>query len=338
MRVIKFYILFQLLFLKNFYSQKYQDFSLPVPEQKISFSNYNLIKIIDQRTDTFNIGFALTESKKKAKLVRSEVPLAHQLQNFLDNYSVEQKDGELLLQLRKIKFVYYSSSEEEIGYFFFRANIYSKKNDNYENIITIDTILKVSKLDPVKNIKQSASELFRDFFLRSLTISAPGKNKKTYFEILKTDSIEKSNLKVYKESKFVNGVYMNFNSFKNQIPDYPNAKIIFSHGKIKKVKFININKSITTADPASIFAIVEKGNIYISTLSGFVPLIKKNNDFFFIDNGYISHDESDMSFTTTQLSVIDKTTILASDRKIYFEVKLDHIDGSFMRCKNIETH
>ena len=81
MRVIKFYILFQLFFYGNLFCQSEKsDFKIIIPN-KIPFSFYKYIRVLDMRNDTSNIGFVITKGFNNTALVVPEISLQEQIQN-----------------------------------------------------------------------------------------------------------------------------------------------------------------------------------------------------------------------------------------------------------------
>ncbi len=344
MRVIKIYIFFQIVFIGNIFSQGSEDFNLKLPNTKISFSNFNILNVIDQRSDTTNIGFLYGTILNKTIFVQPSIPFSYQLQSIVYQSSDSSNSGELLIQIRKMKFIQRTSLYDDNAIFFFRANLYKKTENNFEKLAYIDTLLIVPNSDPIKTIKGEASNVVTNFLLKNMQILPVDEKKQSYFEVLKIDSIEKSKLKAYCVSEYINGVYMNFESFKNQSPNYTTTKIKFKNKSIKKVKILNAEGKKIKLQNKEIFAVVENGKIHISAEYGYCTLYRFNGDFYFIGRAKVSRDPVESVLLAVFLPavplIIAAPAIIAASQsnKPYFEIKIDHVDGSFMRVKQLNSY
>lgn len=343
MRVIKFYIIFNLVFFANLFSQNNEDFDLKIPDNKIENSNYNSIRLLDIRSDTTNMGFVYGNAFKNTLLVQPTLPLSFQIQNLIKDIP-NSKEGELLLQIRKLKFIQRSGKATDNSFFFFRACLYTKEKNAYSKLNYIDTIL-ITPNDHSKNLKDEAAMIIKDFVLKNL-IALPNENESySYFEILKADSIEKTKIKAYNCSeKYTDGIYSSFESFKKQEPDHTNATLIFRRNSLKKIKLKNEVGKKTTLNNKDVFVVIEKGKMYVSAEFGYCTLYKYNGDFYFIGPGIIPRNLAEKILTGVLVPVALLTNphllpiSAGKPKKGDFEIKVDHIDGSFMRCKQIKTY
>jgi hypothetical protein len=343
MRVIKFYILFQFIFFGNLFSQEeFVDFSISEPKH-ISYFDYRLIKVTDQRTDTSNVGFIYGTILKRLAYVQPSVSLKDQLQTAITYIADSTGNGELLLQVRKMKFIQRTNEYDDNGVFFFRANLYSKNNTVYTKIACIDTLLVVPNSEYPITFTKKAGQLVSDFVFNNSYKQIQNKNW-SYHDIIKIDSVEKSQAKAYCVGDYTNGVYTSFDSFKKQTPDFKASKLKFRSITLKKVYKNNSENKSIKVDVRNVFAVVEKGNIYISTEYGFRTLYKFDGDFYFIGKGSRNLRIEDVlpklgGFILLPLYPILITSVLISvSPKSYFETKVDHVDGRFMRCKQIKTY
>ncbi len=344
MRVIKFYILFQFLFLGNLFSQEeFTDFNISEPKH-ISYFDYRLIKVTDQRTDTSNMGFMYGNILKRLAYVQPYTPLRDQFQMAITYLADSTGNGELLLQIRKMKFIQRTNEYDDNGVFFFRASLYSKKNNNYLKIATVDTLLVVPNSEYPITLAKKAGQLVSDFVFNTNSHLSLQNKTSSYKEIVKIDSVEKSQAKAYCVGDYTNGVYTSFDSFKKQIPDFKASKLKFRSIKLKKVYRANSGGKNIKLDNRKIFVVVEKGKMYISTEYGFRTLYKFDGDFYFIGKGSRNLRIEDVlpklgGFLLLPLYPVLITSVLISvSPKSYFETKIDHVDGRFMRCKEIKNY
>jgi hypothetical protein len=334
MRVIKIYIFFQIVFIGNIFSQGSEDFNITVPNYKIPFSYYKYIQILDLRADTGNIGFLVSKGLNNTALVIPNPSLQDQIQSILYNCADSSNDGELLLQIRKMKFVQRPYSIDENAYFFLRANLFYKINSNFKEIANIDTLLMVPNSE--KNLKEKASDLITKFIINNCNALPKDIENKSYYEILKTDSIEKSKIKIYCAREYIDGVYKTYKSFKNQTPDYIANQIVFRGDDIKKIKKIDSKGKIRKMDLEEIYAVIEKGKIYISAEFGFYSLNKFDGDFFFKGKAEVPSNNAEILLSGIAFGIIGAAVTSQAPKKVYFKIKIDHVDGTFIRgrCLN----
>jgi len=344
MRVVKILFLFHFFFSGNLFSQVTVDFTLTEPNYHLSYLPYKLIKITDQRDDTTNMGFLYGTIFKRLAYVRPNIDLKDQLQSILTYIADSTGNEDLLLQIRKMKFIQRSNAYEDCGLFFFRANLYSKDQNSYIKISSIDTLVIVENSDETTSLTKKASDIISNFIFNDQTHVSFKHKHCSYTEIIKIDSIEKSQSKAYCVGDYTNGVYTSFASFKKQIPDFKASKLKFRSTKLKKVYKTTGKNKQARIDDRNIFAVVEKGKMYISSEYGYYTLYKFNGDFYFIGKGSTNRDIEDVLPNLGGLffypinPVIITFITLTTSPKAYFEIKIDHVDGRFMRCKEIKNY
>lgn len=334
MRVIKIFILFHLFFNGNLFCQSEKsDFKIVIPN-KIPFSYYKYIRVLDMRNDTGNIGFVITKGLNNTALVVPEIPLQDQIQNLLYFAADSSLNGELILQIRKMKFVQRPTSVEGYGYFLFRANLFSKEKD-YRKIASIDTFLTVSSRGDKSKLKAEASKIITDFILNNISKEPVTKSNLSYFEILHTDSIEKSSLTAYNIKEYQDGIYLNFTSFKNQVPDHKASKLIFSYNNLKRIKRIENGKKIKMGI-YDVYAVIDKGKIYISSEYGFSTLYKFKGDFYFVGKGEVPYTNAEIAIYTVLYGATGAIMSSTHSKTAFFETWVDHVDGSFIRGRRLK--
>jgi hypothetical protein len=317
--------------------EKIKYFELGFNGKKIENSSFNSIRFLDSREDTSNMGVVRIGSLNKEAKVESNGSFASQLNNLLLNINgAGAQQSELLFQLRRLKFVEKAEEGKEFGYCFFRANLYAQNQTDYTVIASIDTFIVVEASDVTKPIMEAANNTIIDFLSTALKNKPASNTVLSFNEISNIDSIEKIKIKVYNVSNYTDGVYKTFESFKAQVPDYTFFSITFEDGEITELKAKNKKGKIIKVKSENVYAIVNKGKPYVSAQFGYYPLVKNNNDFYFIGDdklnfikGEIVKNNSIFSTTEYIYSSIPMTAV--------FEIKIDHVNGKFMRVREMKN-
>ncbi len=318
-----------------FAQDKVKDFALEYNGGKVPASVYGRLKLIDSREDTTCFGVVrLGMLDKEAKVVPS-TNFETQLGVLLTKMNGEGKD-ELIFQLRRLKFVEKAEAGKEFGYCFFRANIFTPFEGNYKLVSAIDTFIVIeSKKEITKQIIHSANTTIINFFKAALTKNTATSEQLSFSEIVKIDSIEKSKIKVYTTTEYVNGIYRSFEAFKEQIPDYSLFSITFEDGEITEIKAKNSKGRLKKISSEEVYVIVNNGKPYISAEFGYYPLVKNNNDFYFIGDDKVNYIKGQVVKSN---SIFNPTEYVYTPLPIttQFEIKVDHINGRFMRVKEVK--
>jgi hypothetical protein len=310
-----------------------EDFQLKVPAQKITNSLYNKITILDSRNDTTNFGVVqLGVFNTKARVV-PKVPLAIQLQQSLDSITnLNAGQGELLLQLRRYTLAEVTSSVSERGYCFFRANLYSKENGVYKKLNSIDTIITFKAGDVTQKLLVKGGNAITDFVAANLALQATGETSYNLNHVQKIDSVEKSKIKLYNADQYVNGVYKTYTAFKNQEPTFPDISAKEEKGVLSKVKIKTANgeEKIKSKD---VYAVVYDGEPFIATDYGYYHMYKIDDNIIFTGEVKVTANAEDVMAATFMLGILGG--ILASNTSDTFEMKIDHVNGSFIHLRKI---
>jgi hypothetical protein len=244
-------------------------------------------------------------------------------------------DGKLLLQLRQFNFAEITGAMSEKGYCYLRAQLYSKAGKHYQEISSIDTVIFIKALDVTKALFRKGSEAITDFIAANL-IKKPDSISIFYSlaDINKIDSIEKRKMLLYNVSSFSDGLYLTFESFANQIPDrkemveMKNENIIGirvqgASGKPEKIKAKNV------------YAIVHNGRPFIATEYGYYPLQKRDGDFYFTGKAKVTANTGDVIAANVFFGILGG--LIASNADATFEMKIDHLNGGFIRLREIKA-
>ncbi|MBL7918026.1 MAG: hypothetical protein JNM96_06490 [Bacteroidia bacterium] len=316
--------------------EKTKYFQLSAPAKKLTKSNYNSVKFIDNREDTTNFGIVRIGALNKEAAVVTPIGIGEQLNQLLFELNPENSGkGEILFQLRKLKFIEKAEGLKEFGYCFFRANMYTYSGDKYRQIAIIDTFLTVESRDVTKLIFEKTDKAIVKFFLSSLEKDTANTTAYTREEIANIDEVEKQKIKLYNVDVLTDGIYSTFQTFRDQTPDFTLFSITFEDGEISEIKARNKNGKVKKMKSDNVYAIVNKGKAYISAEFGFYPLVKNNNDFYFIGDDKQHYIKGQI---VKSHSLLDPTEYVYSPLPLtsQYEIKVDHLNGKFMRVKEIK--
>ena len=318
---------------KLFSQNRTEDFEITLPDKKVSNSLYKTIRFIDSRYDTSSIGIVqLGAFNKKAKVV-PEIPFATQLSNVMNALrDATAKDGELLFQLRQFNFAELTGAMSEKGYCYLRAWLYSNKNGRYQKIASIDTVIFIKAMDVTKALFRNGSKTITNFIADNLLKDATDLQYYSFRDILQIDSMEKNDIPLYTTSQMKEGLYETYRSFLNQTPD-KQVTAESKDEKIASVKTINENGKTDKVKSKDVYAIVSNGKPFIATDYGYYPLQKINDDFYFTGKAKVNANTGDVIAASIFFGIIGG--LIASDAEATFEMKIDHINGGFIRLREI---
>ena len=316
-----------------------REFSLEPVDVKISNSLYNSIEFVDTRVDTTNLGVVQVGIINNMAKVKPQIPLKLQLQNLLSS-AIDSTSGnnQLLFQLRHFVFAETTKMTSEIGYCYIRAILYSGNREIYKNIAFIDTVVSIKAMDVTKPLLKTGSQLMCNLIIKNLKKEAKDSIGYSFNEIVKLDSIEKREIRVYNSENYADGLYYNYSSFKDQIPD---EKIIVKFKKdmsIASIKKIDKNEKLMNIKSEDAYAIVHEGKPYISTGYGFYPLYRNNNDFYFVGTvkPLTSNNDTKVLAAGMMFGVIG--SIIAGNSNASSEnyfIVIDHINGGFIYIRRM---
>jgi hypothetical protein len=104
--------------------------------------------------------------------------------------------------------------------------------------------------------------------------------------------------------------------------------------KISEVKTSDPQGKSEKIRAKDIYAIVYNGQPFIATDYGYYPLSKSGDDFFFTGKAKVTANTGDVIVAGVFFGIIG--TLIASDASSMFEMKLDHLNGGFMRIREVK--
>jgi hypothetical protein len=273
----------------NMQSQsKAEDFEIKLSKKKYPNALYNKIIYSDNRTNKSHFGFIKVEENGYTTAVMPIFPMEEQVQNVLSSMvDSTGLDGTMLLEIIKLEI---SESEKgEIGYSQFKANMYKVLDSTCHKIHSIDTSLKYNfGVDVSGMLVASSAAMVYDFILKC--IHKTNQDSTNYSEILKTaktKQFDRSKTSAYSNVILLDGIYLDFESFKNQLPLY---YCIVEKDSLQNIKVKTMDgDGIALSDDIKIYAVVYKGISYYNLgKNSYTTLTKENNDFYFsiyVDDG-----------------------------------------------------
>lgn len=315
-----------------------KDFEIELPEQKVSNSLYNNIEYVDSRYDTSNMGIVqLGAFNKKARVV-PVIPFQQQLQKVVAALTDSSAGSNtLVFQLRQLSFAEVTGAMSEKGYCYLRAALYHKKNDGYGLVNTIDTVLLVKSMDVTKGLFRNGSKILAGFIGDNLNRPATEDLHYAYNEVMHIDSVEKRKLKVYNVNAYTDGVYKRFESFVNQVPDHSNMEVTLKKDTISVVRVPGENGKMEKIKAKNLYAVVYQGKIFIATDYGFYPAEKYNDDFLFTGKAKVAASAGDMIAAGVFFGIIG-SLIAENAANAVFDMKIDHLNGGFVRLREVRSY
>lgn len=319
-----------------FSQDRVKNFEISVPDCRVKNSLYHSISFLDSRIDTTSMGIVQLGAFNNNAKVTAGIPFSSQLTKVIQSLTDPlTKEGELLFQLWKLEFAEMSGMYDETGSCYLKADLYSKNESHYKYLASVDTTLKVIKWDVTEELLNGGSKMITDFITKNLSKKADDSIYYTLREIVKKDSTDKRRIKVYNVERYAEGLYYNYESFKNQKPD----KHIFvetkKNGKISCVKTNDINNVLVKVDPKTIYSIVYNGKPYIATKYDYYPLEKWEDDFYFTGRVKEPVTSEEVRDATIMLGAAGGLLASIPSTGIY-EIKLNHKNGGFIRVREIK--
>lgn len=328
---------FLLLFCTNAFAQNKVNLEVTLSDAKVSHSLYTSINVADARADTSNFGIVQTGALNRNGWVVSEKPFSNEIKRILSSLTdTTAAKGELLLQLRQFNFAEVPGALGENGYCAFRAQMYAKKGDAFYKINSIDTLLHLrSKIDVTNKTLRSGS-LELTAFIRASLLLAPANDALAYTanDIAHIDSVEKANIKLYTTNVYADGLYLTYQSFKNQVPDRIGLNIPNDYVYTGNVSAPDDKGRMKDVKLKKTYAIVYKGAPYIVTEFGFYLLSKQNGEFTFTGMAKTPPTANGILISYAMAGLLGAMAASASGEGIY-EMIIDHQNGSIIKLKEL---
>lgn len=313
--------------LKTHSQERSIDYVLGPPETLIDNSQYNRFIVIDNREDTTQVGFTLTGAFNRLALLVPEVDIKQQIHDFFssainpDNAS----NGELVILIRNWQFSESSGNTSEKGFFNLRLSFFAKKGDKYFLLTTFTRRISISKIEVSKAIRKSAKAQLVIGAKTALKSVAEIGIPYNYSQLRKIEEYEKDEVSVLNVPEFTDGLYLNYNSFTAQKPEWK-VKCNLEGDKISKVQFQNKEGNWLRWNGESEYAVVYNGKAFIHTKTGYYPIKRVNRKLQFVGLMPKMGNAANISFGIVFGLV---GMMLTPSAKEWYLVEIDHIDGGF---------
>ena len=324
--------------------KRYKDFNIVNNKSQLNNSLYKHIEIIDDRTDTNSLGHLFLENTfsdfDRLYEIKNKIPFNKQIKQLFNNAASDAKSSDtIVLQFRNIFFNQILLNSGHASYFHLRFNTHQKHNNFYYPLSRIDTTINFDNFFRQSNRKlvRKSLKVFTQKILSNFSIQSDTSLAYNHYEISKIDSIEKNYLPLYTKKQLEDGIYLNYESFKNQQPD----KLFYidssESAEIKELHEIDLDGNLKKIKIKKIYALVSNGKAFISSLKKLIPITKVNDDYFFTNRVFIS--TSDTEFITKYDSLSKKVINFISfkdltlSNKRTFLLKIDHLNGSFIKME-----
>jgi len=329
-----FFLFFTLLASAGVMAQNTVNFQLAVPAVKIKESQYHQIKVIDLRNDTTNLGQVKKGFFDRKAMVIPKPSLTDQLNLcFYNQAGTEGSTGQLVLLLQRVEFNAITVGTRDYGFFIFRASLFSQKNEQYQQIVSIDTVAKVSSAMGVTDtLFKVGSKLIRQLITDHIS-AASGGVLYSYHDILHIDSVRKLAMKLYHTETYADGLYLTYKSFMNQTPD-KQITVELNDVNYGVVRAADANGKTHRVNVQKVYALVYRGQPYISSRGMYYPLTKKAGDLYF--TGEVQVSEGFGSIVLASSFGALGAAIGAANSEATFYVKIDPIDGQFIKIREIK--
>ena len=311
-----------------------REFELFPPKYKIHNSLYNKIDFLDSRGDSSRIGIVLAGLLKNhdAKFILKTpfLPQVQRLMNALTDSSAAE--GELLFQLKQFNFIEASGTR----YCYLGAALYVKKEQGYLGLSVLDTVIVVTAANVGKILTNAGNKIIANFIARGLLLQANEGVLYNMSSLENIDSVEKSHIPVYLATSYTDGIYLTYESFKNQRPEMKGQVDIKRDGSISSVKITDsLGKKIKLRSK-SLYAVIAGGHPYIATEYGYYPLQKINDNFFFTGDIKIAASNQDIVSGELGFGLLG-AGLAAMGSKARYDMIIDHLNGRFFHLREIKT-
>lgn len=307
-------------------------FEISPATAKVPHSLYQTIGFVDSREDTSMIGLVqVGVLKNRDATLRLKSPVLPQLVKLVGSLTdTTAANGELLFQLRDFGFVQTYGTR----YCRLAADMYAKNGGRYNRISSLDTIIITTGGDVSKIIQKEENKIIADFLAKGLLQQPTDSMSYDLAGIANIDSIEQRRIPVYNTTNYVDGIYMTYASFANQLPDRQGMIDARKDGSISSVKMLDPNGNKVKLKSKNVYAIVNKGQIFIATEYGYYPMQKYNDRLIFTGDIRDAASNGDVAGGQFALGLIG-AAIARSGNQTTYDMRIDHRTGQFIRLRLI---
>ena len=316
-------------------SESTREFTFSTTHSPISNSQYNKIQFIDLRTDTLRFGFGqyglINHKRTLIAKPRFAQQLTDNLNKMIDGHA---KSDTLALALKNLSFSEHTGAFNEEGYCSIVADLYKKTNNGFYYIQSIDTLIHISSFDVTKQIMHRGDSVFNSFIYKNLRNKEISSKLISYNDLVNADSLAKREIHFYNHPVFKDGLYLTYNSFKNQIPD---MECTAKEGvlELKSVKTTNAAGKEASVDPAKVYGVVYNNKPYIATKYGFYRLKFKDDNWYMIGKLPSPAGAGVVMTAGIMFGIVGMIVANETNKSACFYSVINYKTGQLIRLKNV---
>jgi hypothetical protein len=290
-------------------------------------SLYSTIDCINSKQDSNFIGVLSTGILfHKATILNLPSPPGPSLSPLLNSMvDGSAKDGALLFQWKRFGFVESTGTR----YCYLNVALYAKTGDRYQPLSELDTLYIVRGSAVSMYLGPFADSVVSHFLGKALQRHPTDTTTYSLDDVLNIDSLEKTRIPLYTATSYSNGIYYNYASFRNQVPDLRGTVSVKKEDNFTTVKVTDSLGNKVKVKPRNSYAYVADGTPYIATPYNFYPLSKVNNDFIFTGDIKIAASEASMRNAGLFLGLAGSMAASGGMEETY-ELMLDYHNGQFI--------
>ena len=301
------------------------DLIVPAIEIQVENSLYNNIEFVDDRPD-WEYQYVRINSQN----------FRTQLKTIID-YTIDRSanNGSLLLQLRNLDIENISSKEAEA---LIRINLYEKENNNYYRIASLDSKILIENQ---QYFEELISNVISNFIIQNLKQEHIEPEPYSIDNIHNLTTLEKSEIPLYKNTSYKDGIYQFFKDFADQTPLDYKVTPKFKKNELKEIKISSKDEKPKKIEPKIIYAVVVGGQPYIATEKKYCPLYRDGDNFWFEDYESKSRFSVSPSFSVGIGSGGYRgggigIGVFTQSKKIRTTYFIDHLSGDFITIRQEE--
>ena len=248
---------------------------------------FNKVVVFDNRMDTTKIKI-FENGKYPIKVLNFDKPAPLAIKDYIENSikGLPQKEQTIYINLQELKF---SNANPKL---FFSAEAYLKKNNRYWKVASVRRSFAYSTLG--NGLRYSAYKIAIgnsiNYLVNNIASNYYGQKEGndslyTLSDINNSITNEWVSYNVNTQKTNVDGVYETFDKFRNNIIEPVNLSVSREGDSLFQINFLERNSyfSKETGNLENVFAVSFNGKLFIYSkkTTALIPLIKKNNTFYF---------------------------------------------------------
>jgi hypothetical protein len=298
---------------------------------RVSNSLYDNIDFLDSRPRPV-IGPTFTGllKNKPADLVLKQ-PVGAQFTGILNGLiDGTAGNGSLLFQLQR----FYYIEEFTTHYCYLQATLYSKTGTQYRKLLTLDTSFVIQYNNVVDYLDAVARPLVCVFIRDALKLPSTDSAAYDLSALNKMDSIERARLPLFTDTAWVDGLYLSYRSFSQQLPDRQCTVKMTKDGQIKWVKVLDAEGNAAEQKWKNMYALVYRGQAYMATEYGLYPVTRTDNALLFTGDIRIPPTSGEMNTSAFMLGLTGMFITSRGYRTTY-TMAIDQFNGQFLHLRVI---